>query len=182
MKAKLIAGGLLILTIGLIAGALAVGSRPSKGTIIHYQPSSPTTPSRPDTLTLKGSNFSLTYPGIYGSDDASKIDPKALEQHKLTADTTYPKVLVITIVPLTGSLREESSYNLRVHYPDKYHHRTATGPSGTADIFAAVDNTEEVIYFTRGGKLAILAMTTAGARDNLDAEADKLVKTFEWVK
>ncbi len=173
---------LVVFIVGLVIGLIVFASRPSMGTITKYQPTTSTTLIRANTLQLKGDYFSLKYKNIYGKDDTTKVDPKAFEQHTLTADASYKKVMAIIIDPLEGSLQEESSYNLRTHHAETYSLRTISGPAGPASVMTANDRGEQVIYFVKNGKVAILALTTTGPRDDLNPEVEKLVQSFEWVQ
>lgn len=133
------------------------------------------------TKQLDTQYVTLDYPAQY---QARKLDQAGddLEIHDLSASTTYTKKVSVSISNLPGnSLTNNSAYLLRKSYTDKYRQREINPTQLTAEVWVSRDNTEQTVFITQNGRVAVLAFVQAGGdAAQLTQEIDKVIASFRW--
>jgi hypothetical protein len=170
----------ILLALGFIAWAVAWGGSTNEGTI-----SPPSATKGPSTYTdkqLNGTYISFQYGGKYTNRDEAAKD-NDIERHTLTADTRYDKRILASVSNLPdGQLTSNGGYLYRQKTPSLYTSRTVKLGGSAATVWAKNDGTEQTVIMARGTRAATISFVTANTKEDLTAEINALLKTFDWKK
>jgi hypothetical protein len=99
----------------------------------------------------------------------------------LSADTTYEKRLSVAVSKLpNGSLDTDSAYNYRKTVPNLYTNQNITVDGSVSSEWVKNDGSEITIFIPKGDIVAMFSFSTDSNADNLQPEANNLLKSFHW--
>ena len=125
----------------------------------------------------------LKYEAVYGDVRNLGPEPNALERYLLIArqGSLGSKTIAVTIKNLVGGkVEEESAYDMRQNQPDVYKEISQSIAGKQMIFMQKVDGSEVTFFATHHNWLAIIALTTTGAGDNLMKEATTMAEKLEW--
>ena len=179
-RSSKLVGAVAVLAVFLSIGFIIMARQPSVGHIVHGSSAADNPAATPAELAIDGKYIRFKYPSAYsplpvtGSNDG-------LETYKLAADTTYAKQAVVAVSALpTMRYDDDASYHMRHLATDKYAETDVVVAGRAAKLMRAEASPEAVLFMTNKGLLATVALTSANAEDNLEADLAVIEAGFSW--
>ena len=175
---------LLVISVGLIAKNL---SSPSQGTI---KVASKTTvqPKGPDeAVRIDGKTISFSHPSRFHQGNQLTLDAADIEKYALLNPQTIPQNITIQVRKLpSGNLSDDSSYNLRKLYPNKYIAETKTINGNSVVIMSEPGaGFSKVAFLTHNGLEAVVASTSSSTSTvdaaGMQSALDKILGGWQWL-
>lgn len=156
-----------------------------KGTVHVSAPTANQSREPRKELTLAGQYIRFKYSDDYISQNSRATVPGAIEEHVLLSSGFAGKqIAAIVSRPIEPDLAEYSAYKYRFVHPELYAEKPFTVSGSTASIMTKTDGTEETIFIARKGLIATISITLTSppSQGSLDAEVQKLAKSFIWLQ
>lgn len=150
----------------------------SNGTIDNGTSNQPTSPEK--YLSFNSKYIAFKYKSMYSvlKQPASGQD---LENYMFTADTTYSKQIAVSVEQLPGgNLNNNTAYAYRKVSTDLYTNKIVNVGGITANEWLKDDGSEVTAFIVKGDTVAVLAFTSQNPTDQLAAEANNLLASFQW--
>lgn len=134
----------------------------------------------PPYLSYDGTYITFRYASKYQVEKLPVAD-KNLELATLTANTVFGKKLAVSVAKTEdGTLDTNSAYILRKSHQDLYSVRSIKIDGGQAAAYTKNDGLEETVFIPRGDKVAMFSFSTTGTVDDLKAESETVLESFQW--
>lgn len=130
--------------------------------------------------TFTGAYMSFTYSGQYIAQQLTAQAPD-LESYMLSADTSYPKNLAVTVT--TGDMTKSSGYNLRQIDTADYSRHSELVDGSQAVLWVKADGSEQTAYIQHGPNFATLSFNVQNTNvSSLTAEVNAVLASFHWLQ